>query len=220
MPRRVRVLVADDYEPIRSEIVSLLEEDGRFDVCAQAADAAMAIQAATKHRPDVAVLDVRMPGGGLAALWEISARFPEMPIVMLTLSDRQEDLFEALRAGARGYLLKDMDLGRLAEAIYDVWSGSVAIPRSLVTALIDQHRDATPHRRQLETDRMTARLTSRQWQILDLLAQGLSTAQIAGRLVLTQSAVRAHIAAIVRKCAVRDRDEAVAVFTARSPRSA
>jgi DNA-binding NarL/FixJ family response regulator len=213
----VRVLLADDHEPTREEIRRTLEADDRFDVCGEAADAAAAVALAVEHRPDLVLLDVRMPGSGLAALWEIAARVPDAHVVMLTASEEDEDLFAALRAGADGYLLKDIDPRRLPEALYDVVAGASAIPRRLVSRMMDEFREGDPRRRAIASlDELRSRLTSREWQVLDLLARGLSTADIAARLVLSTSAVRAHIAAIVRKLGVRDRAEAIARFRRRS----
>jgi DNA-binding NarL/FixJ family response regulator len=213
----VRVLVADDHEPTRKDVMSALKRDGRFDVCAEAADAAAAVARAMEHQPDLVLLDIRMPGSGLRALWEISARLPTTRIVMLTVSEEDSDLFAALRAGAHGYLLKDIDPRRLPEALFDVHSGNSAIPRPLVSRMLEEFRDVNPRRRSVpETSELDARLTSREWQVLDLLARDNTTAEIAERLVLSTSAVRAHIAAIVKKFDARDRSEAVELFRRRS----
>jgi len=158
-----------------------------------------------------------MPGSGLTALWEIAARLPEARIVMLTVSEEDADLFAALRAGAHGYLLKDIDPRRLPEALVDVHQGRAAIPRGLVARMMDEFRAGDPRRRAVAgLDELAARLTSREWQVLDLLARDHTTAEIAERLVLSRSAVRAHISSIVRKLDVRDRHEAVERFRRRS----
>jgi DNA-binding NarL/FixJ family response regulator len=215
-PDRLRVLVADDHAPSRDDVRQALERDGRFAVCAVAADAAEAIQAAVRERPDVCLLDVRMPGSGLAAAWEIAARMPQAKIVMLTVSDDEADLFAALRAGADGYLLKTMDLRRLADTLDGIYSGEAAMPRALVARVLEHFRGREPRWRQLVTDDNGGRLTSREWEVLVLLAQGLSTGGIARKLVLSASAVRVHIAAVVRKLGVRDRAAAIDLFRQRS----
>jgi DNA-binding NarL/FixJ family response regulator len=213
----ITVLIADDHEPTRADVRRMLERDGRFAVSAEAADAPGAVARAMETRAVIALLDIRMPGSGLSALWEISARLPATKIVMLTVSEEGDDLFAALRAGAHGYLLKDVDPRRLPEALHDVYDGTPAIPRALVAVMMEEFRDANPRRRAIaDSDELGARLTSREWQVLHLLASDLSTAEIAERLVLTQSAVRAHIAAIVRKSEVENRTEAIAQFRARS----
>lgn len=211
--RAVRVLVADDHEPTRRDVRRMLEADPRFDICGEAADAAAAVALALRRHPDLVLLDVSMPGDGLSALWEINARLPRARVVMLTVSEDDEHLFAALRGGACGYLVKDIDPRRLPEALYDVYCGRPAIPRRLLARMVDEFRDGAPRRRSVAAlDELWRRLTSREWQVLDLLARDLSTAEIAERLVLTPSAVRAHIASIVRKLDARDREDAVARF--------
>lgn len=215
--RAMRVLIADDHVPTREDICRTLTSDGRFEVCAEAADAPGTVQAAILQRPDVCLIDIRMPGGGLAATWEIAARLPQAKIVMLTVSEDDDDLFAALRAGADGYLLKTMNLGRLPDALNGVCSGEVAMQRMLMARVLERFRGREPRWRQLaSSESPRRRLTSREWEILGILAQGRSTAEIARQLVLTPSAVRVHIASIVRKLGVADRAAAVDLFRRRS----
>jgi DNA-binding NarL/FixJ family response regulator len=203
--RQLRVLIADDHAPTRDDVRRALERDARFDICASVADAAEAIHVAVRERPDICLLDIRMPGNGVAAAWEIAARLPQTKIVMLTV------------AGADGYLLKTMNLQRLPDALDGVQSGEVAMPGVLVARLLEHFRGHEPRRRQLVTDDgFGGRLTSREWEILELLAQGLSTSGIARKLVLSASAVRVHIAAIVRKLGVPDRAAAIDLFGKRA----
>jgi DNA-binding NarL/FixJ family response regulator len=209
----LRVLIADDHAPTRQDVRRALDVDERFDVCTEVADAAEAVRAALHDHPDVCLLDIQMPGSGLAAAWEIAARLPETKIVMLTVSDEDTDLFTALRAGADGYLLKTMNMQRLPEALYGVCRGEAAMPRPLVARVLEQFRGREPRWRPLAGDNATQRrLTSREWEVLELLAQGCSTAEIADRLVLSASAVRAHITSIVRKLQVADRAAAIKLF--------
>lgn len=212
----LRVLIADDHPPTRDDVRRALERDGRFDICASVADAAEAVQAAVRERPDVCLLDIRMPGSGLAAAWEISARLPQAKIVMLTVSDEDTDLFAGLRAGADGYLLKTMNLRRLPDALAGVCSGEAAMQRTLVARVLERFHGREPRWRHLAPGCPEARLTSREWEVLELLAQGRSTAEIASRLVLSASAVRVHIASIVRKLDVADRAAAAELFHRRS----
>jgi DNA-binding NarL/FixJ family response regulator len=212
-----RVLIADDHAPSRDDIQRALERNQRFSVCASVADAARAIQAAVRERPDVCLLDVRMPGDGLAAAWEIAARLPQAKIVMLTVSDDDADLFAALRAGAHGYLLKTMNMRRLPDALEGVLSGEAAIPRTLVAHLLEQFRGHEPRwRRPVADGSPGQRLTSREWEVLGLLAQQHSTSEIAGQLMLSSVAVRVHVAAIVRKLGVPDRAAAIDLFRGRA----
>jgi DNA-binding NarL/FixJ family response regulator len=211
----VRVLIADDHAPTRIDVRQALDSDVRFVVCAVAADASGAVQAALRERPDLCLLDVRMPGGGLSAAWEIGARLPRTKIVMLTVSGEDADLFAALRAGAEGYLLKTMSLAQLPDVLEGVCSGQAAIPPTLVTRLLTRFRAREPRWRKPLERGAAEHLTSREWEVLELLAQERSTAEIASRLVITTSAVRAHIAAIVRKLRVPDRAAAIELFRGR-----
>lgn len=207
------VLIADDHAPTRADIRSILEEDGRFTVQWETGDAPAAVAAAVEGQPQVCLLDVRMPGGGVAAAWEISARLPETKIVMLTVSRDDKDLFAALRAGASGYLLKDVAPDRLADALEAVLSGESALPGSLVAKLVAEFRDRGPRRRALVTpENDGVQLTSREWQVLELMRQGMTTAQIARRLVVSPATVRSHVAAILRKLRVPDREAALKLF--------
>jgi len=171
------------------------------------------------ERPDVCLLDVAMPGGGIAAAWEIAARLPDTKIVVLTVSDADIDLFSALRAGAHGYLTKTMGLERLPNALRGVINGEPPIEPMLMSRILEGFRGGDPRRRKLAAGgQLAERLTSREWEVLELLSRNRSTAEIASELCLSTSAVRVHIAAIVRKLGVADRADAVAVFRGRSAR--
>jgi DNA-binding NarL/FixJ family response regulator len=208
-----RVLVADDHAPTREDVMTAVESDPRFTVAAVAADAAGAVQAALRERPDVALLDVRMPGGGgAAAAWEITARLPGTRAVMLTVSRADDDLFAALRAGASGYLLKDMPFDGIGDELADVLDGKLALSPELVARLVEEFRDSAPRRRALLGEGTAAQLTSREWQVLDLLRQGLATADIARRLFVSPATVRSHVAAVLRKLRVPDRESAIRLF--------
>lgn len=210
--RQLRVLLADDHAPTREDLRWALTQGG-LQVCAEASDAAHAVQLALETSPDICLLDVRMPGGGVAAAWEISARLPTTKVVMLSVSDEDTDLFSALRAGAVGYLVKDLDLRLLPRALRDVAEGRAAIPRALVTRMVKQfHTNEPRFRTTAMTTDLGPRLTSREWDVLAALAEGLSTREISRRLQIKPSGVRAHISALVHKLGVADRDEAVALF--------
>jgi DNA-binding NarL/FixJ family response regulator len=209
----LRVLIADDHPPTRDDVRRALEADGRFEICASVGHAAAAVRAAVQQRPDICLLDVRMPGGGLAAAWEIAGRLPQAKLVMLTVSDEDTDLFAALRAGAAGYLPKTMNLKRLPDALGGVYLGEAAMPRTLVARVLESLQGREPRWRQLAgSTGPERRLTSREWEVLELLAQGCSTAQIARKLSLSASAVRVHIASIVHKLEVSDRTAAARLF--------
>lgn len=208
----LRVLIADDHAPTRDDVRRALV-DGGMTVCAEAADAAHAVQQALETRPDICLLDIRMPGGGPAAAWEIAARLPTTKVVMLTVSDSDGDLFRALRAGAASYLLKDMDFGALPQALLDVAEGRAVIPPELVARMVTQFHSSDPRFRTTEMGtEFGPRLTSREWDVLAGLAEGMSTRDIGRRLQLKPSGVRAHISAVVHKLGVKDRREAIAIF--------
>lgn len=211
-----RVVIADDHVPTRADVRRAVEADERFQVCAEAADAAGAIQACLRDRPDICVLDVKMPGSGVAAAWEIAARLPGIRIVMLTVLAEDADLFGAVRAGAVGYLLKTMDFTRLPDELDRVMSGEAAVPPALVGRLLNRMRGREPRRRRPVSPGPAERLTSREWEVLQLLAEQRTTNQIARNLVISPSATRVHIAAIVRKLDVADRAAAVEMFRSRS----
>jgi two-component system, NarL family, nitrate/nitrite response regulator NarL len=204
-----RVLIADDHAPTRAQVRELLDTEEDFAVCAEAPDAPGAVVAAVREVPDLCLLDIRMPGSGIAAAWEITSRLPHTRVVMLTVSRDDGDLFAALRAGASGYLLKDVDPGRLAEELRAVLSGDAAIPRGLVTRLVAEFRDRSPRRRQIIAGPDSPALTSREWEILDLMRQGASTAEMAEKLTISRATVRSHVAGILRKLRVPDRDSAL-----------
>ena len=221
--RTLRVLVAEGNSQIRAELRGALGADERFEVCAQAGDAAKAVAAAMRELPDLCVLDVSLPGGGLPAAWEIGARLPRAKIVMLTDSTRDSDLFAALRAGAEGYLLKTMDFTKLPDTLNDVWAGQPAMDVAFVGLLFKHFRAREPRWRRpvgqasgrtLPSGHCppAAHLTSREWEVLQMLSEGLSTAEISRSLTISASAVRVHVAAIVRKLGVADRDAAVGVL--------
>jgi DNA-binding NarL/FixJ family response regulator len=211
--RAISVVIADDHAVVRAAIRGSLEAAG-FDVCGEASDAEGAVALAEEHRPDACMLDVDMPGSGIRAAEEIASRCPETAIVMLTGSRNDGDLFSALRAGAAGYLLKDTDPKRLPHAIRGVLSGEAAIPRDLVSRLIDEFRTGGTRRRMPLAGERGAELTSREWEVLELMSDGESTSAMAERLNVSPVTVRRHVSAILRKLEVSDRDAAVKLLQA------
>ncbi len=205
----LRVLIADDHPPTRAGVRLSLQASGRFEVCGEAASAASAVEAVQQLSPDIALLDIKMPGDGIAAAREISDRCPDVVIVMLTVSRDDADLFAALRAGARGYLLKDIDPDRLPNALEGVVAGEAALPRGLVARLIDEFRVRDEAGRRSRGP--LGGLTEREWETLELMRQGLSTAEIAAKLFVSAVTVRTHISAILRKLRVTTRADAVRV---------
>ena len=209
--REARVLIADDDALVRGWVRRALEEDGRFTVCAETADAATSVAAALRERPDLCLLDIRMPANGLAAAREISSRLPDTKVVMLTVSDDDEDLFAALNAGAAGYILKRTEPSALGDALQSVLHSEVAFAPELVARIVAEFRDSGPRRRTVEA-RGLGRMTTREWEVLDLLRRNQSTGEIAARLFVSRATVRSHVAAILRKLDVPDRAAAVRLF--------
>jgi DNA-binding NarL/FixJ family response regulator len=209
-----KVLLADDHARTRALVRRALERTSEFVVCAEAADAAGAVIAAQRERPQICLLDINMPGSGVAAAARISAALPETSVVMLTVSRRDDDLFDALRAGASGYLLKGQDEKSIGENLRRVVDGEAALPGSLVARLIEEFRDRE-HRRVGLSEGPAARLTGREWDVLELMRQGATTAEIAGRLFVSQTTVRSHVAAILRKLGVTSRKAAVELLDRR-----
>jgi DNA-binding NarL/FixJ family response regulator len=206
-----RVLIADDHPPTRAGVRLSLEQGGQFEVCGEAATAAAATEAAVRLRPDIALLDIHMPGNGVTAARDIAIAAPQVAVVMLTVSRDDADLFAALRAGAQGYLLKDIDPDRLGPALEGVLSGEAALPRGLVARLIDEFR--TRDRQAGRRSGLLGQLTDREWETLDLMRQSLSTAEIAAKLFVSPVTVRTHVSAILRKLQVSSREDAVRIVS-------
>jgi DNA-binding NarL/FixJ family response regulator len=203
-----RVLIADDHAPTRSVVRNALEQSG-FVVVADVASGPAAVAEARSGRPDLALLDIRMPGGGIAAAWSISALDPAPAVVMLTVSEDEEDLFAALRAGAAGYILKGIDALELPSRLEAVLAGEATLPGPLVSKLISEFRRRERRRLFVSSTEPSRRLTRREWEVLELMDLGLSTAQIATRLFVSTVTVRSHAAMIVKKLRVENRSAAV-----------
>jgi RNA polymerase sigma factor (sigma-70 family) len=208
-------VLADDHATARLGVRIALEE-GDFEVVAEAVDARSAVAAVLEHRPDLCLLDVYMPGGGIAAAAELSEALPEMPIVMLSISDTNDDLFDALRAGACGYLLKDTDPQRLPYALSAVLKGEAPLPRVLTARLITEFRKHGKERRIADADGGLVTLSERESEVLELLRDDLTTKQIAERLGISPVTVRRHVSESLKKLRVPDRDAALRLTNERS----
>jgi DNA-binding NarL/FixJ family response regulator len=200
----VRVLVADDHSLFRDGIASLLQAAG-FDVVGQAEDGLGAVEAAKRLRPDLVLLDIAMPHmDGLEALHRIKEALPETRVVMLTVSDEDDDLFEAIRAGAQGYLLKNMTADEFFEMLAGLERGEAALTRRTATRLMKGFADL-PH----ERVRPESSLTARERELLGLMAQGGSNKSIARDLSISENTVKYHVRNILQKLDVQNRTEAV-----------
>ncbi len=209
-----RVVIADGDVPTRTGVRLALEQDG-FLVCGEEATGAGALAAAVRDPPDLCLLDVDLPEGGVRAAETILARLPGTHVVMLSESENARDLIPALETGASGYLLKGMSRSRLGPALRDVLDGGAALPRALTARLIEELRLRA---RGPDFVRPTDRdLTNREWDVLDCLREGLSTRSIAERLFITETTVRRHVSSILRKLGVSSREAAVELVSQRSP---
>jgi DNA-binding NarL/FixJ family response regulator len=195
-------------------VKAALERAG-FAVVAEEPDAPGAVAAAEREEPDVVLLDIHMPGNGISAAADITHTNPDVAVVMLTVSRDDSDLFDALRAGALGYLLKDTDPDRLPYALRGVLSGEAALPRALVARVVDEFRERGRRRRLPLARQKGVELTSREWEVLELMRADLTTAEIAERLFISQVTVRSHIAAVLRKLRVPDRKAALKLLEER-----
>lgn len=200
------VVIADDHAPTRMGVRMALEGDG-FTVVGEASTAPAAVAAALSAEPDVILLDVHMPGSGIAAARTLTTQLPSAAVVMLTVSQDDNDLFEALRAGARGYLLKDIDPARLPHALRGVLDGEAALPRALVTRLMEEFRGRKVYAG--GGNPVLQSLTPREQEVLELLRQGMSTKEIAARIFVAPVTVRTNVSQILKKLQVSDRDAAV-----------
>jgi DNA-binding NarL/FixJ family response regulator len=204
-----RVVLVEDQLLVRTAVRRLLEAEG-FEVVSEAVDAAAGTEAVIRERPDICLIDVSVPGGGIKATREITRRAPETTVVMLTASSDHEDLLDSIREGASGYLLKDMNPERLPAALRGVLAGEAAVPRGLMAHLITDLQ--TQGRRRAVVGRNgRAELTAREFEVLAMLCDGLSNAAIAKRLSISPVTVRRHTSSVVQKLGARDRDDAVAL---------
>jgi two-component system, NarL family, nitrate/nitrite response regulator NarL len=206
--RRLHVLIADDDVSTRVGVRLALEDDG-FVVSAEEDTGPGAVAAALRDPPDVCLVEVNVPGGGIEAVAAIRARLAETQVVMLCAASNDDDVFDALQAGASGYLLKGMNPARLGPTLVGVLRGEAALPRELTARLIREFRARARRGETGLVRRGKNELTSREWDVLDCLCEGLSSRQIADRLFISQTTVRRHVGSILNKLDVPSRQAAV-----------
>jgi DNA-binding NarL/FixJ family response regulator len=195
MSEPIRILVVDDHKIVRQGIVSLLNTVADLQVVAEAADGQEAIDAHRLHKPDVTLMDLRLPKiGGADAITRIRQEHPTARIIVLTTFDGDEDIFRALQAGAKGYLLKGMDIDELTEAIRSVFAGKSRIPAAVAEKLADRMGGPA--------------LTSREIEVLKRIVAGRSNKEIAQDLIISEATVKTHINSILSKLGVTDRTQA------------
>jgi DNA-binding NarL/FixJ family response regulator len=203
---RVRVLVADDQALVRSGFRMILDERPDLELVGEAGDGAEAVALAEELEPDVILMDVRMPEvDGVEATRLLVARGTHARILVLTTFDLDEYVYAAVRAGASGFLLKDVEPGELVDAIRVVAAGNSLFGPEATRRLVERFAAAP----EAASSRSLAELTDREREILRLLATGLSNAELATRLYVGETTVKTHVSAILRKLGVRDRVQAV-----------
>lgn len=207
MAERPSVVLIED-QPIAQASIGKLLERGGFRV--ESGSGQDGMELALSHRPDICLVDVSPHDQAVHAVRELARRLPHTAVVMLSASSEHSDVIDAVRAGAIGYLLKGMDPDRLAPALHGVLVGEAAIPRDLVADLVEDLQ-TQGRRRAIVGTRGLASLTSRQWEILDLICDGLSASEIAQRLSIKPVTVRRHTSEVLSKLGARDRAEAVAL---------
>ncbi len=200
----MRVLVADDHSLFRDGIVSLLEAGG-FDVVGQVGDGQSAIDTARQLRPDLVLLDIAMPEmSGLETLRTIRAELPQVKVVMLTVSDEDSDLFEAIKFGAHGYLLKSLSSAKFIELLEGIGRGDAAMTRQTTTRLMRGFTELA-NKEKSGADQ----LSKREFELLELVAEGLSNQAVGQKLSISVNTVKYHMKSILQKMGAQNRTEAV-----------
>jgi DNA-binding NarL/FixJ family response regulator len=203
-----RVLVADAHLPTRTGLRLLLERNG-FEIAAEAADASAALRAALRERPALSLIDARLRGGGIGVAGRICSRVPQTEVVVLTDTAIEHELLEVVRAGASGYLEKNLSPDTLARALHGVLSGEAAFPRAMLGPVLEEFRMRNQRRRLKLPARPAIELSRRESEVLELLRRGLSTGEIADRLDISPVTVRRHVGLLLRKLGVSDRAAAL-----------
>jgi DNA-binding NarL/FixJ family response regulator len=202
----LRVVVADDQALVRAGFRGIVAATPGFSVVGEASTGAEAVEQARRSRPDVVLMDVRMPTvNGIEAARRIRIAQPAVRILMLTESEDEEDLYGAVRAGATGYLLKEVAIDEIADAIRAVASGQALVSPSMTTKLLSEFNALS---RRLEEEHDGRRLTDRELEVLRLIARGMSNKDIGIDLVIAENTVRNHVRNILEKLQVRSRVEA------------
>ncbi|HZT94451.1 MAG TPA: response regulator transcription factor [Gaiellaceae bacterium] len=210
-PEHPSVLIADDDLTLRHALREALEAHG-FDVVGEASDAAAAIGAATRLRPDICLIEIELPLEGLNGIGRIAKASPDTMIVVLTRSDRPEDVVSAFTRGASGYLLKGIAGEQLASTLRGAYRGEPPLARSLVPHLVDEIRRGSIRRLTLPGGAVT--LTPREWEVGELLRDGHSTNEIAERLGVSPVTVRRHVGLLLNKLGAENREAAVELLRA------
>jgi two-component system, NarL family, nitrate/nitrite response regulator NarL len=202
----LRVAVVDDHPLLREGVARSLAEAGGFNVIGQGESATDAERIAAELRPDILLLDLSMPGGGLAAARRLAVSAPEVKIVVLTASEADDDIMAALQAGAKGYVLKGVGSAALSEILTGIAAGESYVPPALAARLLTEMRGGVAKATNAENP--LDRLSPREEDILQLVATGLSNKEVAIRFDLQEKTVKHHMTRILQKLQVRNRTEA------------
>jgi DNA-binding NarL/FixJ family response regulator len=206
MKNKINVLIADDHSLIRQGLKQILELENDIAVVAQASNGSEAVQMAKQHMPDVILMDINMPGtNGLQAIKEIKQDKLACKIIVLTIHEDREYLFKTLQMGAEGYVLKDAEPSVLLEAIRSVYSGKSYIQSNMTMELVKEFNRVTLHEKEKHDDN---NLTSREIEVLQLIAEGMINKEIAKQLYISEKTVKNHVSNIFRKLNVSDRTQA------------
>ena len=204
-----RVLIADDQELVRAGFRMILTARG-ITVIGEAADGAEALAQARRLQPDVVLMDIRMPNiDGLQATWQILHQLPDCRVIMLTTFDLDRYVYEALAAGASGFLLKDVTPAHLAAAVRLVGTGDALLSPSITRRLVERFASGDHDHRAPAIHRDLTGLTPRELEVLTLMGRGLSNPELAVTLTLSEATVKTHVARIFAKLSLRDRAQAV-----------
>jgi RNA polymerase sigma factor (sigma-70 family) len=204
----IRVVIVDDQALIRDGLRTMLELDGEMSVVGEAADGASAVETVQRTRPDLVLMDIRMPGvDGLEATRRLLQRMAGLKVLVLTTYDADEYVLDAMRAGAAGFLLKDLRKGQLVRAVRQAAAGDLVFDPSITRRLIETVADRS--RARSEARSALVQLTERELEVLKLMATGLTNSELAADLSVSESTVKTHVARILDKLEVRDRVQAV-----------
>ncbi|WP_052666165.1 response regulator [Nitriliruptor alkaliphilus] len=205
----IRTLIADDHELFRRGLRMVLDDEPDIDVLGEAGDGESAVAMAREHAPDVVVMDVRMPiQSGIDATRAIKAELPGTKILVLTISDEEDDLYEAIKAGANGYLLKEISIDEIGHAVRSVNGGQSLISPSMASKLLDEF--AAMIKKEEQKEQVPApRLTPREMEVLQHVAQGMNNREIAKTLFISENTVKNHVRNILEKLHLHSRMEAV-----------
>jgi two-component system NarL family response regulator len=207
------VLIADDHALFRRGLEMVLDEEDDIELVGQASDGAEARGKAAEALPDVVLMDIRMPKiSGIEACRAMKEAAPSTKIVMLTISDEEEDLFEAIRAGASGYLLKDIPLDEVAEAVRAVHGGQSLISPAMAGKLLTEFATLARRTEEERVQQVPApKLTDRETEVLTLVAKGMNNREIARELFISENTVKNHVRNILEKLQIHSRMEAVMI---------